>query len=155
MGTACCSTCVKALNGTWLPLLKIDDDGIGFPLKDDAEFWVEPPLVKAAAENTAAMLLEVGGEEIMVIAEADADAPVVPDVPVALKFEVVAPVADVPDAAEALVDVAIPLTDPLEVAATDPLEGPKPCELAEPPATIPGEEAAGVGDDVGAVEERI
>src|ERR1700722_1777834 len=33
MGTACCSTCVKALNGTWLPLVKTSDDADGPLLK--------------------------------------------------------------------------------------------------------------------------
>src|ERR1700722_6538568 len=34
MGTACCSTCVNALNGTWLPpLANTSDDAAGPPLK--------------------------------------------------------------------------------------------------------------------------
>ncbi len=33
MGTDVCSTCVNALNGTWLPLVKTSDDADGPPLK--------------------------------------------------------------------------------------------------------------------------
>ena len=95
-------------------------------------------MVKAAAETVAAVTLEVDG----------ADAVDVPEVPLP-------EVEDVPDEDAEFVDVAIPLTEPLEEAATDPVEGPKPCELAEPPATTAGDEAVDADGAEVAVEERM
>src|SRR5271154_4385000 len=92
MGTACCSTCVKALNGTWLPpLLKTSEDADGPPLK--------------------------------------------------------APLDDPPTGA--------PIDWPAVACATEPLDGPKPTVLVEPPDTTPAPPLAPAAERINRLRKSI